>query len=103
MTRATVCPPETVQVLYKRAGQTHVFTSPDLNGLHIGNSDLEAAFKLIVDAISALVEADTGATTAYKFDMSFEEFETSIRPSQDGGVVDFNLLAPSLTATAHAA
>jgi len=52
--------PNPVRIFHRRAGCVHIFTSPELRGLHVGHSDLEQAFALIPEAVSGLVELETG-------------------------------------------
>lgn len=74
--------PETVSVFYRRAGNVHVFTSPDLRGLHVGHRDLRCAFDLIAQAVSGLVELKFGVVAGYEPERSFDEFLD--RLNQDG-------------------
>ncbi|NYZ16741.1 hypothetical protein HL658_29700 [Azospirillum sp. RWY-5-1] len=67
--------PETISVYYRMVGPVHVFTSPELRGLHIGNEDLAEAFRLIPVAVSGLLEIKTGVHAVYEPDVSFAEFE----------------------------
>lgn len=88
-------PPEAVRVLYNKAGVSHVFTSPDLPGLHIGHPDLRAAFDVIARAVGGLVAADYGVEAEYTCDLSFDEFRRLIEPK--GEVLDLQQFLPALT------
>ena len=77
MTRRTDAP-ALVRIFHSRAGQEHVFTSPDIPGLFLGNADIRAAFDLVPDAVESLVLACHGVAVSYKPEMSFEEFQTRI-------------------------
>lgn len=70
--------PETVSVYYRRVGEAHIFTSPDLRGLHVGDSDLRDAFESIVDAVSGLVFLTFGVDTGYAPDITFEKFSRQL-------------------------
>ena len=66
--------PNPVRIFHRRVGCLHIFTSPDLRGLHVGHSDLEQAFALIPEAVSGLVELETGINATYEPEVPFEHF-----------------------------
>jgi hypothetical protein len=81
----TILPvPSTVRIFHRRAGCVHIFTSPELRGLHVGHSDLEQAFALIPEAVSGLVELETGIDATYEPEAPFEQFRLKV--SDDGEV-----------------
>ncbi len=88
-------PPVSVRILYKRAGMSHIFYSPDLPGLHVGDIDLRKAFGLIVEAVSGLVEVKYNKQLDYSTDMSFEQFEQNLRPKAE--VLKLTDVKPALT------
>ena len=88
----TILPvPSTVRIFHRRAGHVHIFTSPELRGLHVGHSDLEQAFALIPEAVSGLVELETGIDAIYEPEAPFEQFRLKV--SDDG---ELDLASPVL-------
>jgi hypothetical protein len=80
--------PDKVQIAYKRTYRSHVFTSPDLKGLHVGGPDLLKAYQGIAPSVSALVEAMLGVNAEYEVDMTYEKFQQAIANLESGGIVD---------------
>src|SRR3954463_11644000 len=76
--------PNPVRIFHRRAGCVHIFTSPELRGLHVGHSDLKQAFTLIPEAVSGLVELETGIDATYEPGAPFEQFRLKV--SDDGEV-----------------
>jgi hypothetical protein len=70
--------PNPVRIFHRRAGCLHIFTSPDLRGLHVGHSDLEQAFALIPEAVSGLVELESGIDAIYEPEAPFEQFKLKV-------------------------
>jgi hypothetical protein len=88
----TILPvPSTVRIFHRRAGHVHIFTSPELRGLHVGHSDLEQAFALIPEAVSGLVELETGIEATYEPEAPYEQFRLKV--SDDG---ELDLASPVL-------
>jgi hypothetical protein len=83
--------PNPVRIFHRRAGCLHIFTSPELRGLHVGHSDLEQAFALIPEAVSGLVELETGIDAVYEPEAPFEQFRVKV--SDDG---ELDLASPVL-------
>jgi hypothetical protein len=81
-------PPDKVRIAYKRTYKSHVFTSPDLKGLHVGGPDLLKAYKGIAPSVSALVEAMFGGHAEYDVDMPYEKFKQEIAHLESGGIID---------------
>jgi hypothetical protein len=80
--------PAMVRIFYRHAGRVHVFTSPDMRGLHVGHSDLRQAFALIPQAVSGLVELETGVEAVYEAEVSFEEFEAQLSNNSSDGLAE---------------
>lgn len=70
--------PETVSIIYRKAGTVHVFTSPDLRGLHVGHQNLKRAFEMIPEAVSGVVELTCGIEAEYEPDLSYDEFRSRL-------------------------
>ncbi|MBF0323474.1 MAG: hypothetical protein HQL42_00240 [Alphaproteobacteria bacterium] len=68
-----------MSIIYRKAGDVHVFISPDLQGLHVGAKTMRQAFSMIPDAVSGLVELSCGVKADYEPSLSYEEFKTQVR------------------------
>jgi hypothetical protein len=72
--------PLKITVLYRPVGGAHVFTSPDIDGLHVARSELKPAYDLLLSVVAALLHRRLGGTRAlYHFAKGFEAFERAIR------------------------
>lgn len=67
-----------MRIWHKQVGGTHILTSPDLPGLHIGDPRLDRAFDMISPAVSVLVEAIYGIEAEYEPDVSFENLQETL-------------------------
>jgi hypothetical protein len=54
----------------------HAFTCPEVPGFHLvsTDSDLEAAYAQVPEAIAEIIEADTGFPTAVELENSYSEY-----------------------------
>lgn len=68
-------PPEQVTLVYRRVGDTHVFTAPELPGLHVGSSSQAKAFEQSIKALGEHVSQLHGCTATYTVEMSFAMFK----------------------------
>ena|SRR5215471_14898856 len=69
-------PPAQVTLAYRVVGEakTHVFTSNEVPGLHVGSSCLERAFEEAIIALGELVSYQVGYPVTYKPETAFEQF-----------------------------
>jgi hypothetical protein len=76
LTRNTRVPPAKVTLAYRVIGEakTHVFTSEDVPGLHIGSHSLEKAFNEAVAAVGELISHMCGCHVVYQPAVSFRDF-----------------------------
>lgn len=115
MTTEQDTPPEIIRVYHRQVGTSHVFTSHDLLGLHVGHPDLRAAYDMIAPATSMLVSAEWEREVEYQPEASFEELETKLNSDDQyelydgqyrvytGKLMDPVLTVRKLSHTAHAA
>lgn len=82
MVSAQSSPPSEIIIVYRGVGKTHVFTSPELRGFHIGSASLKTVFDTAPDALSKHVSLLFGSDVHYHLDMSFKEFEASLDSSE---------------------
>ena len=68
-------PPEHVTLIYRAVGPTHVFTSSEWSGFHIGSHDLRDAFNQAIEALGEYVTELYGCEATYVPEMTFETFE----------------------------
>ena len=72
--------PLKITVLYRPVGGAHVFTSPDIDGLHVAQSNIRPAYDLLLSVVAALLHRRLGGARArYHFAKGFEAFERAIR------------------------
>jgi hypothetical protein len=83
--------PQRVTLIYREVGNTHVFTSPELRGFHIGMCDLNAAFDSAVLALGEHVSLLFNCKAKYHVDGGFVNFESHLK----GG----DVFAPMIIAT----
>lgn len=90
--------PKEVQVLYRNLGRVHVFTSPDLPGLHHAHMNLKTAFETLPEVVADLVHLQYKKSHHYSLDRAFEEFQETLRSPDEWPV--FKLSADSAVTTA---
>lgn len=86
-------PPERVTLLYREVGHTHVFTTSEWVGFHIGSSKLRVAFEKAIEALGEYATELYGCSATYVPEIPFEEFE---RHLHDPGIAPDELLTRSL-------
>ena len=92
--------PETIGLVYRQIGQTHVFTAKNVKGLvHIGSRDRKKAFEIALSALGAHVEVAYSVKAAYTPNMSYEEFSRHLELQDD---IDGNFLSATLASRAVA-
>src|SRR5579862_3754017 len=76
MSRNNRVPPAKVTLAYRVIGEakTHVFTSEDVPGLHIGSHSLEKAFNEAIAALGEIVSHMCGCHVVYQPAISFRDF-----------------------------
>ncbi|MEO5337702.1 MAG: hypothetical protein H7841_12530 [Magnetospirillum sp. WYHS-4] len=79
--------PATVRIFYKQGHHSHIFTSPDLTGLHVGDPSMRKAYDWIGTAVSALVEAMCGVKARYEPDHQFEQVKELVENSRKDNVL----------------
>lgn len=73
-------PPSRITVLYRNIGTGHVFTSPDIDGLHVVRSELKPAYELLLTVVSALLHRRLGGPKVkYHFAKGFDAFAKAAR------------------------
>ena len=79
--------PSQVTLAYRVVGeaQTHVFTSEQAPGLHIGSSCPEQAFEDAIAALGEIVSHECGYQVVYQPVMTFEEFWSKVRTPLPAG------------------
>lgn len=92
--------PQAVRIWHKQVGASHIFTSPDLPGLHIGDPELRRAFDMISPAVSLLVEAIYGVEEEYVPDTSFENLEETLHTSESSEGTSNLMIANAVLARA---
>lgn len=71
--------PETVALVYRIVGDTHVFQSKGIKGLvHVGSHDRETAFHNVMDALNQHVTEAYRCEAVYKCTMSYPQFVANI-------------------------
>ncbi|MFN8702146.1 MAG: hypothetical protein ACK5X0_08485 [Rhodospirillales bacterium] len=89
VSRAGDVPPATIRITYQKVGPSHVFESPDLEGLYVGDVSLAEAFALVIPGVKALTRAIWRSDVDYKLDVTLAEFKRRIAGE---GVEDSELL-----------
>ena len=89
VSRAGDVPPATIRITYQMVGPSHVFESPDLEGLYVGDVSLAEAFALVIPGVKALTRAIWKSDVDYKLDVTLDEFKRRITGE---GVEDSELL-----------
>lgn len=75
--------PKEVRVLYRDLGQVHVFTSPDLPGLHHANVDIRKAYETLPALVAELVELQFKQHEHYRLDRDFDAFQATLNSSEE--------------------
>lgn len=75
MSGITHSPPQSVALVYRVVGKTHVFASDNLRGLvHVGSHDRETAFNDVISALNDHVTNAYKCEAAYRCETTYEEF-----------------------------
>jgi hypothetical protein len=72
-------PPAEVMLVYRKVGQSHVFTAIDFPGFYIGSSSLEHAFEQAARGLSQHVSKLYGSSVDYIFNPNFLEFKKRLK------------------------
>jgi hypothetical protein len=76
--------PATVELVYRKVGNTHVFSSRGIQGLvHVGSSDRETAFHDVIACLKDHVKAAYGCDVSYHCEMSYDQFAQHIDADND--------------------
>jgi len=87
-------PPEAVNMLYRRLGDTHVFSSTGIKGLvHVGSEDRERGFRDAFAALGEHVSHLCGEPASYRPAESYAEFSRLLarEGSLSGHVIEARL------------
>jgi hypothetical protein len=90
--------PSAVGIYHRVVGDSHIFTSPDLPGMHVGHPDARAAFAMIAPAVGLLVGATYGVNAEYEPDIKCEDFMMSLNHDLSDEVDEESLLEPAFCA-----
>jgi len=72
--------PSKITVVYRPVGEAHVFTSAQIEGMHVARRDLRAAYDLLLSVVTGLIKRRFGgAKLYYDFRGGFEAFEREIK------------------------
>ncbi len=73
-------PPVRITVVYRPVGAAHVFTSEQLEGMHVARHDLRASYDLLLAVVSGLIlRRFGGSKVRYDFKGGFEAFQRQIK------------------------
>jgi hypothetical protein len=76
--------PESVEIVYRLVGGTHVFSSKGITGLvHVGSHDRAKAFESVLPALNMHVGDAYGCKASYKFVISYSQFEHHVAADDD--------------------
>lgn len=76
--------PNSVELVYRVVGETHVFSSKGILGLlHIGSVNRKTAFTNVISRLSKHVTAAYNCPAAYKCEMSYDEFAQHVDAEND--------------------
>jgi hypothetical protein len=70
---------ESVSIVYRRIGDSHVFNSIEFNGFQIGGPSLKRAFESVPEALSAHVSALDKLPIKYEFNENWQDFEARLQ------------------------
>ncbi len=68
--------PRSVKIIYRKVGSTHVFTSPEFPGLHIGASCKRRAYRALGCALSGHASFVLGRNVKYELPVFSDAFLT---------------------------
>ena len=94
MTGNVQSPPENVNLVYRKVGKTHVFSTEGARGLvHVGSVDRENAFNSVIPALSKHITAAYEREASYTCEMSYSDFVQHLDEanSLSAGFVEFRL------------
>ena len=67
--------PETVELVYRVVGNTHVFSSRGIQGLvHTGSAERKKAFTQVIECLNEHVQAVYGNDVHYHAEYTYDEF-----------------------------
>ena len=82
--------PESVEILYRMVGATHVFSSNGIKGvLQVGNYDQEQAFNAVIPALNKHISYAYNCEAAYKLSTTYVDFVAHL---EDKMLLDSNFL-----------
>jgi hypothetical protein len=68
-----------ISIVYRKVGDSHVFTTLEFNGFQVGGPSLKRAFENLPEALSAHVSALEKAPMRYTLTESWQDFEGRLR------------------------
>ena len=86
--------PQSVALIYRIVGSTHVFSSQGIRGLvHVGSHDREKAFYDVMKALNGHVETAYGCEATYKCTISYDDFCSHVDVENDisGNILEVRL------------
>jgi hypothetical protein len=76
--------PESVELVYRVVGNTHVFSSKGIKGLvHVGSHDREMAFNDAIECLGRHVSFAYDCEAAYKCTMEYKQFSAHVDAEND--------------------
>jgi hypothetical protein len=76
--------PQSVALVYRVVGNTHVFSSNGIKGLvHVGSHDREKAFHSVMGALNKHVTHVYGCEATYRCEMSYDQFVKHVDAQDD--------------------
>jgi hypothetical protein len=76
-------PPVEIELVYKRIGNSHVFTAPQVGGFYYGSSSLEKTFNEAAKALSMHVSRLYHVKAEYSLGSSLSAFEHHLVSDDD--------------------
>jgi len=73
--------PTEVEIVYRKIDGLHVFDAPDFPGLHAADANLESAFDMIADAVTAYMQSSAADALAYRPAVTFATFKKRLEAS----------------------
>ncbi len=77
MRKATEAP-KAVRIFYRPADNRHIFTSEDLPGLFLSETDLKHAFEILPKVVSDIVHLESGIQAQYLPNATLKELERKL-------------------------
>lgn len=68
-------PPREITLVYREVGKTHVFSTQEFRGFHVGSSSLKFAFEKAIVALGLHVSEEFSCPVEYVMESTFSEFE----------------------------